>query len=105
MPLNIAFWLAAFFPIAFLLGTMTGLNWKSTKAAPCAVVLAACVAVAVYRQAPGALLTESGKGVWNALVILMVVFPAIFLHEVSDRAQVYPVLKTGMQFRENIFLQ
>lgn len=97
IPLTPFMWCVAILPIVFLLGTMILLNWSASKAAPLALAIAVISALLIYRSAPIAILSESAKGLWNAAVILAVVWPAIFIHELYVEGNAYNSIKIGME--------
>ena len=75
LPMNPFFWVMALVPVLFLLITIMKFGWGVARAAPAGMVLALGTAVLFYRSSPVALLYESGKGIWNAVTILLVVWP------------------------------
>ncbi len=97
MPVNAFMWSMAVFPIVFMLFAMVQLKWSASKAAPCAMLLSACIAAFLYKTPVSAIGIESVKGLWNAVVILLVVWPAILLYEISVEANAFASLKYGIQ--------
>lgn len=43
------------------------------------------------------LASESAKGVWNALIILIIVWTAILMYQVGDEAKAFLVIRNGMR--------
>lgn len=97
VPVNILMWVAAVLPIILLLVLMVKLNWPAAKAAPVALAVAVAVSLTLYRTDIVTLGLESLKGVWSALVILIVVWPAIIIYEITNEAKAFDALKTGIR--------
>ena len=97
IPVDLLMWGAAVLPIVLLLVLMVKLQWPAAKAAPVALVVAAVVALTLYRTDLRAIGLESLKGIWSALVILIVVWPAIGIYEITNEAKAFDALKRGIQ--------
>lgn len=97
IPINFGFWFAAILPILFLFISITGLNWSASKAALSGVLLSGCIALLIYRANIQGLLSESAKGLWNALTILLVIWPAIFIYELTDESKGFLAIRNGIQ--------
>lgn len=97
IPINLVFWFSAVLPILFLFIAITVLNWRASKAAIAGVILAGCIALLVYRANISGLLSEGGKGLWNALTILLVIWPAIFIYEVTAESNGFLAIRNGIQ--------
>jgi len=64
------------------------------------------VAVTLYKANLPLITMESAKGIWSALVVLIVVWPAILIFEVTSQAKAFSVFRNGMQkFTPNELLQ
>lgn len=106
IPLNVPMWAAAAAPIVILMVLMLGLQWGATKAAPIGLGVALVVAFVLYKASPILIATEIGKGLWSALTVLMVVWPAVLIYEVTDHVGAFAVFRAGMQkFTPNELLQ
>ncbi len=97
MPLNILMWIMAALPIVVLLVLMVGLNWGATKAAPIGLAIAVIVGLIFYQADLGLVGFETLKGLWSAMVVLIVVWPAILLYEVVTEARAFVVFRKGLQ--------
>lgn len=97
LPMDLAFWAAALVPILFLLIAIMKLGWNASKAAPVGMLLAFFIAVAGYRSSPVALAWETGKGIWNAATILLVIWPAVYLYELIGESKAFGAIKSGIQ--------
>lgn len=94
---NIGLWLAAFFPIGLLLLLMLHFQWSAAKAAPLGLLAAIGTALLCFRAPLPLIAMESAKGLWSALGILIVIWPAILLYEVTYQANAMAVFQKGIQ--------
>lgn len=97
MPLNIVMWIMAALPIVVLLVLMVGFQWGATKAAPIGLAIAIITGLVFYKADLTLIGSEALKGVWSALVVLIVVWPAILLYEVVTEAKAFIVFRKGLQ--------
>lgn len=97
LPVNPFFWTLALVPVLFLLVVIMKLGWGVARAAPAGMVLALGIAVLFYRSSPAALVYESVKGVWNAVTILLVVWPAVFSYELTCASRGFDAIRCGIQ--------
>lgn len=89
--------LLAFLPLVVLLGLMAGLGWSAARAGFVSAGVAAWVMVAggFVPEAPEAALVLMGAAVeaaFTAALILLIVYPALALHEVQTRSGAVAVL-------------
>lgn len=97
MPLSLFMWIMAALPIVVLLVLMVGLNWGATKAAPVGLIIAVFTGLVFYKADLFLISQEALKGLWSALVVLIVVWPAILLYEVVHEAKAFVVFRKGLQ--------
>ena len=97
LSVSIGLWAAAVLPILFLFLAITLWGWSTHKAAMAGVILAGGIGIWFYKLAVPGLLSECGKGVWNALSILLVIWPAIFIYEVTEQAGGFRAIRQGIQ--------
>jgi lactate permease len=97
LPINIGFWLLAISPIALLLFLLVVLNWKAAEAAPMGMFLAGIIGLTFYDSPFETVAIAGGKGVWEAVFILYVVWPALLLYRVVDRAGAFHALRHGIE--------
>ena len=90
-------WIMAFLPIAALLILMIKCGWGATEAAPVGLLITVVTGVAFYKADITLLASESAKGVWNALIILIIVWTAILMYQVGDEAKAFLVIRNGMR--------
>lgn len=97
VPTNLFMWMMACLPIIVLLVLMLKCGWGATDAAPAALIITVIVSVVFYKANIRLLASESAKGVWNALPILLIVWTAILLYQVGNEAKAFIVIRSGMR--------
>ena len=106
IPLTATMWIAAVAPIIVLMVLMLGFQWGATKAAPVGLAVAILTAIFLYKAPVSLIAIEAGKGLWSAITVLLVVWPAILIYEVSDHVKAFSAFRVGMQkFTPNELLQ
>jgi lactate permease len=97
LPINIAYWLLALSPILILLLLLVVFRWQAPEAGPVGMFVAAAIAFFAY-QAPWETMAVAGaKGVWDAIFILYVVWPALLLYRITQRAGAFESLRRGIE--------
>ncbi len=97
LPMSPFLWVCGLLPVLFLLVVIMKFGWGVAKAAPVGMVLALVIAVLCYGSSPKALVLESGKGVWNGMTILLVVWPAVFSYELTCESRGFQAIRRGIQ--------
>ncbi|WP_345603714.1 L-lactate permease [Pseudonocardia adelaidensis] len=82
--------------IIVLLVLLVPLRWRAPEAAPMAMFTVAIVALAAFQTPWNTLAVASGKGVWDAIFILYVIWPALLLYQVTKQAGAYDALRQGI---------
>lgn len=79
---------------------------KAPEAGPLGMFAAAAVALIFFRTPFETLAVGAGKGVWDALFILFVVWPALLLYRVTQRAGAFDALRQGISrfSRNQVFI-
>lgn len=96
LPTDFGHWLLAVLPIVALLMLLVPLRWRAPEAAPIAMFIAAAVAVFAFGTPWDTLAVASAKGVWDAVFILYVIWPALLLYQVTKQAGAYDALRRGI---------
>lgn len=97
IPVNLLMWSMAFLPIVVLLVLMIKFQWGATEAAPVGLLITVFTGVVFYKADIQLLAAESAKGIWNALIILIIVWTAILMYQVGDEAKAFLVIRNGMR--------
>jgi lactate permease len=96
LPIDLLHWGAALLPIVVLLVLLAGLRWKAPEAGPVGMFLAAGIALFLFQAPLEMLAVAAGKGVWDAVFILYVIWPALLLYKVADQAGAFEALRVGI---------
>jgi lactate permease len=97
IPVTPFMWIMAFLPIIVLLVLMVKFNWGATDAAAVGLIITIITGMTAYKADIRLIASESAKGIWNALVILLIVWTAILMYQVGDEAKAFLVIRNGMR--------
>ncbi|MCC8179622.1 MAG: L-lactate permease [Planctomycetes bacterium] len=87
---------SAALPIIVLLVLLLGLKWTAVRASLFGFIAAALVAWLAYQASAGQVLTETLKGIWNSVSIIIVIFPAILIYEISLQSGAFPAIRRDL---------
>jgi lactate permease len=93
VPVDVLHWALAVLPIAALLIFLVPLRWRAPEAGPMAMFTAAVVALLAFRTPWNTLAVAGAKGVWDAIFILYVIWPALLLYQITKQAGAYDALR------------
>jgi lactate permease len=96
VPVDLLHWGLAILPIVALLVFLVPLKWRAPEAGPMAMFTAAIVALVAFRTPWKTLAVAGGKGVWDAIFILYVIWPALLLYQITKQAGAYDALRQGI---------
>lgn len=96
VPVDLGHWILAVLPVIALLVLLVPLRWRAPEAAPVAMFIAAIVALVFFKTSWHTLTVAGGKGVWDAIFILYVIWPALLLYQVTKQAGAYDALRKGI---------
>lgn len=96
IPVNFFMWFMALLPIITLVILMVKFQWGATEAAPVGLLITIFTGLFLYKADLNLIAIESAKGIWNALVILLIVWTAVLMYQVSDGAKAFLVIRDGM---------
>lgn len=97
IPVNLFMWIMAFLPIIVLLVLLIKFQWGATEAAPVGLLITIVTGIFFYKADITLIAAESAKGIWNALIILLIVWTAILMYQVGDEAKAFLVIRNGMR--------
>ncbi len=97
LPVTLLTWLVSFLPIVVLLALLVWRQWSTSAAAPIALALAVLVAALFFRTSPYTLAVAAGKGIWDAIFVLYVIWPALILYNVSNEAGSFDAIQRGLR--------
>ena len=96
VPVDLIHWALATLSIIALLIFLVPLGWRAPEAGPMAMFTAGLVALFAFRTPLDTLAVASAKGVWDAIFILYVMWPALFLYQITKQAGAYDALRQGI---------
>src|SRR5918997_2209050 len=96
VPVDALHWGLAIFSIVALLVFLVPLRWRAPEAAPMAMFTAALVSLLAFETPWHTLTVAGGKGVWDAIFVLYVMWPALLLYQVTKQAGAYDALRKGI---------
>ena len=96
LPVDLFHWTLALLPIAVLLVLLVRLRWKAPQAGPMGMFAAGAIGWFAFATPWETLAAASAKGVWDAIFILYVVWPALLLYQVTNQAGGYDALRQGI---------
>jgi len=96
LPVDLIHWVLATLSIIALLVLLVPLRWRAPEAGPGAMFVAGLIALFAFRTPFATLAVASAKGVWDAIFILYVMWPALLLYQVTKQAGGYDALRHGI---------
>ncbi|MEX3980444.1 L-lactate permease [Paraburkholderia sp. EG287A] len=96
IPVDLIHWILATLSIVALLVFLVPLRWRAPEAGPGAMFVAGLIAFFAFRTPLGTLTVASAKGVWDAIFILYVMWPALLLYQITKQAGGYDALRQGI---------
>ena len=106
IPVNFLMWITAALPIIILLVLMVKFQWGAVQAIPVGLFAAIIVSLTLYKADIPLIAMGCAKGIWSALSILIVVWPAILAYEIANEARAFTVFQAGLRkFAPNELLQ
>lgn len=68
----------------------------ATEAAPVGLLITIISGIFLYKADITLIAIESAKGIWYALIILLIVWTAVLMYQVSDAAKAFLVIRSEM---------
>jgi len=97
LPITLGFWLLALVPLVALLILLVWLRWTAAQAGAVGFFIAAIIAWLVFQSGFDVVSVATAKGIWDAIFILYVVWPALLLYEVTEKAGAFDVFRVGVE--------
>ena len=106
LPVDLLRWALAIAPIVLLLVLLAVLRWQAPEAGPVGLLVGAAIAVLAFQVPFETLAVAVAKGIWDAVPILYVIFPALLLYRLGTAAGAFAALRRGIQAysRDETFL-
>lgn len=96
LDVDLIHWVLASAPIIALIFLMVGLGWTAQQAGTTGIFIAAAVAAFSFETPVRTLAVASAKGVWDAIPILYVIWPALLLYQIMNQSGGYDALRRGI---------
>lgn len=96
IPIDWLHWSLAAAPIVILAFLLVKLRWTAQQAGTTGMFVAAAVALFVFRTPVDTLAVAGAKGVWDSASILFVIWTALLLYHVMNKAGGYEALRQGI---------
>lgn len=96
IPVDFLHWSLAILPIIALAFLLVQLRWTAQQAGAAGIFIAAAIAFFVFKAPLETLAVAGAKGVWDAMFILLVIWPALLLYQIMDQAGGYDALRQGI---------
>lgn len=93
IPINLLTWSMAILPIIVLIILLVGLNISASKAAVIGLVITLITSFVIFKANPKLVVNEALKGVWSAFIIILIVWTAILMFQVGDKANAFNVIR------------
>ncbi|ADD06579.1 L-lactate permease [Natrialba magadii ATCC 43099] len=97
LPVDVFHWAVASIPILILLVLLVRYRWSAHTAAVISMLGASAIALTVFQAPLFAYAVAVGKGVWDAIFVLYVVWPALLMYLVTERAGALYALRVEIQ--------
>lgn len=96
IPIDWLHWTLAAAPILILAFLLVKLSWTAQQAGTAGMFVAAAVALLVFRTPLETLAVAGAKGVWDSASILFVIWAALLLYHIMNKAGGYEALRQGI---------
>lgn len=101
LPITLLYWLIALFPLALLLVLLVWARWSAPQAGPVGFLAAVLTAILFFRTPLETVANAAGRGIWDAIFILYVIWPALLLYQVTKHAGGFDAMRAGIQKHTN----
>jgi lactate permease len=97
IPVNFFTWGMAFLPIIVLIVLMVKCHWGAAEASAVGMLITVVTGLTGYKAGILLIAAEAAKGIWDALIILLIVWTAILMYHVGKEANAFAVIRSGMR--------
>ncbi|WP_010275681.1 L-lactate permease [Paenibacillus senegalensis] len=97
LPITIFHWTLSLLPIAALLVMMVFLGWSGSLSGGIALAMAFLIALILFDAPWLTAAVGLGKGAWDAFFILLVVWPALLIYQVAEKAGAFKAIRQGIE--------
>ncbi|PPA69276.1 L-lactate permease [Jeotgalibacillus proteolyticus] len=104
LPIDLFHWGMAILPLVLLLIMLVALKWSGAVSGWTAFGVALLIALFLFRAPLSNVSVGFGKGLWEAFFILLVVWPALLLYQVTRESRSFLVIREGIQKHSKNYL-
>lgn len=106
LPVDVLSWVIALFPLALILVLLVWLRWSAPEAGPIGFLVAVLTSVLIFRTPVETIVNATGRGIWDAIFILYVVWPALLLYQVTRHSGAFEAMRIQIEehSRNRLFL-
>ena len=97
LPVDLLHWVMALLPILALLVMLVFLKWSGPVSGWIAMLISGVIALTFFKTPLVGIGIAFGKGLWDALFILLVVLTALVLYQITKEAGAFAVIREGIQ--------
>jgi lactate permease len=97
LPITIWSWLIALFPLVLILLLLVWRRWEASEAGAVGFFAAVLTAMLVFQTPLDTVAVGAGKGIWDAIFILYVVWPALLLYIITKEAYGFEAIRQHIQ--------
>lgn len=96
IPVDVLHWALSILPVLVLAYLLIQLRWTAQQAGAVGVFVAGVTALLFFRTPLETLAVAGAKGVWDAIFILLVIWPALLLYQIMDKSGGYEAMRQGI---------
>ncbi|RDE07600.1 L-lactate permease, partial [Pelagibacterium lacus] len=96
LPVDILHWSLSILPVIVLAFLLIQLRWTAQQAGAFGIFVAAAIALFAFRTPFDTLAVAGAKGIWDAIFILLVIWPALLLYQIMDKSGGYEAMRQGI---------
>jgi lactate permease len=97
LPITIWSWLIALFPLVLILLLLVWRRWEASEAGAIGFFAAILTAMLIFQTPLETVAVGAGKGIWDGIFILYVVWPALLLYIVTKEAAAFEAIRQHIQ--------
>ncbi|MGX7092699.1 L-lactate permease [Hutsoniella sourekii] len=97
IPMTLVNWLLAFLPMVLLFTLLVFMKWPAPRAGFTSLAVAAVLAFVFFQAPLQTIGVAMAKGAWDSIGILLVVWTALLLYQVTYFADAFAAIRIGVQ--------
>lgn len=97
LPVDFLHWFMALLPLIGLLVMLVALKWSGPVSGWLAMALATITATVFFKSSLTDVAIAFGKGLWEALFVLLVVITALILYQITKEAGAFEIIRRGIE--------